>query len=60
MYNSNMHSERIKLIEYFLSSIAFHVAVLNFAATTLHVQWLHKLHFLVPPDNIIEEGEGRR
>jgi hypothetical protein len=44
------------LIEYFRSSIAFHVAVLNFAETTLHVQWLHKLHFRVPPDNKIGEG----
>jgi len=46
------------LIEYFRSSIAFHVAVLNFAATNLHVQWLHKLYFFVLPDNIIREGGG--
>jgi hypothetical protein len=43
------------LIEYFHSSIALHVAVLNFAETTLNVQWLHKLHFHVPPDNKIRE-----
>jgi len=43
------------LIGYFHSSIALHVAVLNFAETTLNVHWLHKLHFHVPPDNKIRE-----